>query len=398
MASQRKLDALLFELQAAGSPLHQAKILARAWRTLRELSPTDRRLLARHVGFKGAEELLEGLASKRGTAAPALVLEALAAARSADSDAISDILDGLHGSPVDEQEDAQAPELSVTPEPVVIEGAPAADEDHREDADDVDAALGELRAVQSVAGGAVDQVRRESSSNEAGQRGVSRDPRGSAEDRAASIDRGEVEGGGDVGDPDRNGAAVEAPPTPATKLSPPVLTPPAVMRPVPVDWSRWHAVETSRMAPSPKPPPGPPEEHALPPFDARAVLGALGAQNSVISQLRVLRRELEGFMGSSVDTLLQVLEVFPDGWARRRALCAMLEAGLPADSGDAIALVASLGRDSDRGWCLGILARDGRLWGSLLEQALELLGSRGVRRRVEAATRRPSGAPGNFGV
>ena len=58
MSTQRQLSALLYELQHARSPLAQARVLARAWRTVRELGPTDRKLLARHVGFEGAEELL----------------------------------------------------------------------------------------------------------------------------------------------------------------------------------------------------------------------------------------------------------------------------------------------------------------------------------------------------
>ena len=65
MSNQRKLTALLHELQNARSPLAQARVLARAWRTVRELSPTDRRLLARHAGFDGAEEILEGLKDVR---------------------------------------------------------------------------------------------------------------------------------------------------------------------------------------------------------------------------------------------------------------------------------------------------------------------------------------------
>ena len=89
MSSQRKLNALLFELQTARSPLQQAKTMARAWRTIRELSPTDRRLLARHAGFAGAEEMLEGLASRKGGLAPAALLGALSKARDADGTTVS---------------------------------------------------------------------------------------------------------------------------------------------------------------------------------------------------------------------------------------------------------------------------------------------------------------------
>ena len=92
MSTQRKLTALLYELQHARSPLAQARVLARAWRTVRELSPTDRRLLARHAGFDGAEEILEGLSQRKGGLAPAMLLRVLANARGTDGSAVSELL------------------------------------------------------------------------------------------------------------------------------------------------------------------------------------------------------------------------------------------------------------------------------------------------------------------
>ncbi|MCJ7754230.1 MAG: hypothetical protein MUP13_06675, partial [Thermoanaerobaculales bacterium] len=95
MSVQRQLNALLFELQTAQSPLAQAKILARSWRTLRDLSPTDRRLLARHAGFDGAEQILEGLATKKKGFAPAALLQMLNKARASDGATVAGILAGL---------------------------------------------------------------------------------------------------------------------------------------------------------------------------------------------------------------------------------------------------------------------------------------------------------------
>ena len=40
LSTQRQLTALLHELQHARSPLAQARVLARGWRTVRQLSPT----------------------------------------------------------------------------------------------------------------------------------------------------------------------------------------------------------------------------------------------------------------------------------------------------------------------------------------------------------------------
>jgi hypothetical protein len=382
---QQQLNALLFELQAADSPLHQARALARAWRTVRELNPTDRRLLARHVTFAGAEELLEGLAGTRGRLAPALVLEALSQLRSADADAVAEVVTGLRDSERRRDVFRQgAGTAAAVLENETVENIVATAGDELAEANDVDSALGELRAVQMQTEG----VR--STGPRAPEIG-----NGSGEDEPVSL---QPPAGAAIASADRDAVADEPEqPTVAaademddvrgkamlrTKLSRPAPPP----RPEVVDWKRWDTPEMgARPDQTPTEGAEPTGEGQPPPFAARAILGALGAEHSLISQLRVLRRELSGFEGSSLDTLRQVLEVFPDGWSRRRALCAMLEAGLPADAGEAIELVALLERESDRGWCLGILARAGRLWGPHLQQALELVRSPAARRRIETA-------------
>jgi hypothetical protein len=119
-------------------------------------------------------------------------------------------------------------------------------------------------------------------------------------------------------------------------------------------------------------------------------MGAMGAAPSVLSQLTVLRRELSGFRGSSIGTLRQLMESFPDGWARRRAVCALLDAEIPAGVEDALELVSGLGRELDRSWCLGLLARRGELRGSVLTRALDLVASPHGRRRLTRIIREES--------
>jgi hypothetical protein len=51
------------------------------------------------------------------------------------------------------------------------------------------------------------------------------------------------------------------------------------------------------------------------------------------------------------------------------------EAGIPAETRDALELDSCLGRELDRRWCLGLLARKGDLRGALLSQALDLVAS-----------------------
>ena len=90
------LTALVFELQRARSPSEKARALARAWRTVRGLSASERRLLAREVGFDGAEDLIEGLAGKSdGAFSPAAVLEALGKMKRDNNLSFGGLLAGL---------------------------------------------------------------------------------------------------------------------------------------------------------------------------------------------------------------------------------------------------------------------------------------------------------------
>jgi hypothetical protein len=325
MNTQRKLTALLHELQHARSPLAQARVLARAWRTVRELSPTDRRLLARHAGFDGAEDILEGLSKRKGGLAPAMLLRVLANARATDGSAVSELLAAFRDPERRDEALSLGAELAsdLLAEPPAEETTP-----------EIGDAIEELQAVK------------------------------------ASI----------IETPEEALAALNAPePEPMPEPEPEAPPPPPV-----VDWSRWREPMASS-----EPEHAPREEEPLPPsasgsrrFEARAVMGALGAQQSVFSQLRVLRRELSGFAGSSTDTLRELIETFPDGWARRRALCALLETGIPAEARGALELVSCLGRELDRRWCLGLLARKGDLRGALLSRALDLVDSDYSKRRL----------------
>jgi len=358
MSTSRKLNTLLFELQTAGSPLQQAKILARGWRTLRELSPTDRRLLAKHAGFDGAEEILEGLA-KRGGLSPAMLLRVLANARSTDATAVGELLSAVR-NPLRRDEAVTrgidlARDLLADPEGVG-EGEP----------EEVGEALGELRAVDSATQeGLEEALAALNALEEADEDDDAEEPAG-------------------IPDPEPQAAPEpESPPEPEPEIEPSPVVPPIV------DWSRWQTPSPTHRAV-----PTPPEVSIEPVddvvsrrFDPQLLPGALGAELSVLSRLIVLRRELSGIAGSSVETLRELVESFEDGWARRRALTAFLEEGIPESAGDALELVATLGRESDRRWCLGILASRGDLEGPRLDRALELVTSPSARRRIELAAR-----------
>jgi len=353
MSNQRKLTALLHELQNARSPLAQAKVLARAWRTVRELSPTDRRLLTRHAGFDGAEEILEGLGQRKGGLAPATLLRVLANARGTDGSTVSELLAAIR----DPQRRDEAISLGAE-----LASDLLAEPEPEEPAAEIGEAIEELQAVEKsiietpeealIALNALESER--------------------VEDIEPSL----------VPEPETE-VARDSEPVPESE---PESEPPPSPQPPIVDWGRWHeAPPSGRPAPTPREVTRPSFSDAgATRFEAHAVVEAIGAEHSVLSQLRVLRRELSGFTGSSIDTLRELIKAFPDGWARRRALCALLEAGIPAKPRQALELVSCLGREFDRRWCLGILARKGALIGTLLNRALDLVDSDFSKRRLTA--------------
>lgn len=375
MGNQRKLNAILFELQAAQSPVAQAKIIARAWRTVRELSPTDRKLLARHAGFDGAEEILDGLAKHRGGFAPAMLLQMLSKARAGDGQSVSQVISALRDP--ERRQETIARGLDVASELLV---RPEAGRDV-----EFGQALNELQAVEDAVAETPEEAL--AALNELDSMVQSQDPMSEIE-----LQRREPE----PEKPTDESAVTNVPIPPQPSLKSAVPEPPVVPasaqlppkeRSKAIDWERWDLESSgvpreSLRTEEESRPHRPPDSRR---FDAKTVMGALGAEGSVFSQLRVLHREVAGFAGSSVETLGDLIEGFPDGWARRRALSALIRAGIPAEARDAVMLIATLENERDRSWCLGTLARRGDLRGPVLRQALALLSSEFTRRRLEGA-------------
>lgn len=351
MGNQQKLTALLHELQHARSPLAQARVLARGWRTVRDLSPTDRRLLARHAGFDGAEEILEGLSLPKGGMAPAMLLRVLTNARGTDGSTVSELLAAFR----DPQRRDEAFSLGAE-----LASDLLAEPETEETPTEIEEAIEELQAVEEP---------------------IIETP----EEALAALNTLDPEHDdtlepAPVTEPEPGPEMVREP-EPKPEPDPPPSPPPPI-----VDWSRWQEEKASRRpAPTPREATRPQaSDVGTRSFESRAVLEAMGAEQSVLEQLRFLRRQLSGFAGSGTGTLRELIAAFPDGWARRRALCALLEAGIPARPREALELVSCLGRELDRRWCLGILARKGDLRGTTLSRALDLLDSDFSKRRLAA--------------
>ena len=370
MSVQRQLNALLFELQTAQSPLAQAKILARSWRTLRDLSPTDRRLLARHAGFDGAEQILEGLATKKKGFAPAALLQMLNKARASDGATVAGILASLR-DPSQREE-------------TVVRGADLVSEVFRdrigdERPQDIVDALDELHSVKQVVQETPEEALAALNALQSEAARLGAPPPPLATTRGAGADPPAPAA--------PRSTAPAAPPKPKAQPQPkpqPLRKAPTRVAPS-EGWDRLG--ENPRRDPSAtgartgdreRTPVAPGSS----PFDAGAVFAALGAASSSFSRLRVLDREMQGFQGSSLGTLRELIENFPDGWVRRRALVALITAGVPPDAAQALLLIAGLEREVDRRWCLGALAQRGDLKGPMLEKSLGLVSSPAGRRRL----------------
>jgi hypothetical protein len=128
-----------------------------------------------------------------------------------------------------------------------------------------------------------------------------------------------------------------------------------------------------------------PEEVALEPGPEPTNLSErLALTGTVLSRLQrfnALRGEMRDLEGS---TLGQLLKSLPPGWARRRALSRLYEAGIPEDLQDALALLDTQERRADRLWCLSVLVDSRTLSpdekGTLLARAE----SPAFRRRLES--------------
>lgn len=123
-----------------------------------------------------------------------------------------------------------------------------------------------------------------------------------------------------------------------------------------------------------------------PPAVADAALrlaGELSVEPRVLARLRRLYASAGGLAAAPRASLVAVLECFPAGWARRRALERLLAAGHPASVAEAIALVEALARPSERLWALTTLAASRPLNGIEREALLAAVPSPALRRRLE---------------
>jgi len=329
MADTEKLRDLLREMERARSPLQRLRLVALAWRTVRGLSQEEREGLALKVGMAEAGELVERLAAKDGGVAPTELLEAIHAAETTDPGKLRRLATGIRGVIRDPEQRRGLLHRAVEALDAAAEAAlPAA-------------------ATTVVA----EQIT---------------PPEGLPRPQPAEV----------AAAPAPEPAPAPRPasaPAPRAKPAPPPRTTPAAARPLP-------ARPSTPAPPSPPAPPARSDESAG--FESPFEAPPRATRRDLVERLSALRRRAALLRGEGLDRLRQELHDLPPGWARRRALCALLEEGLPVTTDGALGLIADLPAERDRAWCLAALLARREVARQELETALELVSSSAARRRL----------------
>jgi hypothetical protein len=287
---------------------------------LRTLSPQDRLHVATQIGLDGADDLVEALAAHQGTTPPAELMKAINQVQTIDPATVKTLAAKMR----DPRQRNQVIGQGLKALESALTGAEAKPPAARP------AAPPPPGTPPVVVKPATSWPLREASSPPPQAPAKSPAPAAVPEPAPAPVP---------PPPPAPVPVAPSAPPTPQPAAAPPVVvaTPaavPAVVKPV-----------------------EPPREPAPP---TRATLAeGLAAVHVLTSRFRLLRRQMDEIRRLTPAELRGILEVFPDGWARRRALLELMAAGVPERTADALSLVEALQAPRDRSWCLGALA-DGR--------------------------------------
>jgi hypothetical protein len=320
MSTSPELAVLIGVLQRTSSPKQRLAMLLRAWRQVRRLSAEERSRLALHLGVEGASELLEELAERHDALPTEELLPLLEELKDIEPGRFRVLLRRLR----DPRQRAELLDrgLDVARERLLAELATGG-----EDA----AALVESppKAPPKEPG--------------IGAATVARPPATPA--------------------PAPQPASPETPPASADRPPPsrrekPSLPPPPRLRPVPREKPSRVVAPRSRTPPTRRVSARPPADR---PVESRAgsaskLAEELRSTASLVARFRLLRLAVDRLDTDSVTAVREILEAFPAGWARRRALQALFRAGVPESREAALALVRELERPTERRWCLHTLA------------------------------------------
>ena len=317
------LPELVDQLGRTHSPFERLKILARAWGLLRKMTPQERMTVAAQLGLDHADDLVEVIAKRSGTQASPALISMIEKAQVKGTAQLPGLIADLRDP------GKRAERLRQGAQTLLEEAAPA-------------------RPVPPPAPAPA-----------APQPKVLQPPPAVAAPAPVPLQP-------------------PPPPVPAPAAPPAVVAPPAPPPPPAPAAPAPKMQEPAPVAP-PKPQPAP----ASMPAGDYGLAGELAAASSLTARFHALRQHLAEVKGTSAEQLRAVLETFPDGWARRRALLELLRSGAVAGLRDALGLVESLGTERDRVWCLGALTDSRSLSDNEKEALLAMAGSRSARRRLE---------------
>lgn len=174
-------------------------------------------------------------------------------------------------------------------------------------------------------------------------------------------------------------AAPPKPPPPPSQAAPP---PAAPAPPAPPPAPAPVVAAPAPPPPAPRPVPEPPRAPVKAPAVA-ALAERLAAVPALTARFRLLRRSMGDAKQLSAADLRALVDVFPDGWARRRAVLELLRAGVPGKTAEALPLVSTLSSERDRAWCVGELIDSRDVPEGDREAVLGAVTSPTARRRLE---------------
>jgi hypothetical protein len=373
---------LIERLRSTPSRRERLRLLLEGWRTVRSLSPADRLLVARELGFDGAEQLVEEIAQRRGTSVEE-ILGALRRDEESEAPRLGGLLRGLvdpkrRGSTIDRLLDAASAWVADldtlrTEEQTAGDQLPPTPDLPDEDSEPDEGPADEPEAEVAVPPGLPPLT------DKPGKIEVAMEAR---EEHVAEVG----EALETVTEPDATEqfdlAAVEDTERPGDS------------KPFDAEQDLEVADELEADAPQPKVEEpihiDAPEPIPLSPVrvvDTRAVVDELEATGSLLGRLGELARRLSELVGAGASELHGVVESFPEGWPRRRALEVLLRSGLPADLREALALVYRLDRPSERMWALTALAMTREFTARDEEALLAAADTPAIRRRLKLRLR-----------
>jgi hypothetical protein len=366
---------LIQRMRTTPSRRGRLRLAIEGWKTIRDLSPTDRLLVARELGIDGAEQLVEEIAKRRGGSVEQ-ALESLRLSDDSEQVGLGDIVRGLvepssRKSTIDRLLDAASTwvadldTLKEGPQQITQEGESAGPEHGEIPVEPVE--LHEpvppiLPPVPEEGEEAAEQdefLEEETAGDDAPPEEVSEVVSEEAEPEPVEAEEKPEEPAPD-----------EVEDAPSVAEAPPPESPPTVAEKTPVE-----KVERASVFQRAE-------------LDLPGVVAGLAAQRSLSGRLGALTRSLPELAGARTEEIHTLLESFPEGWARRRALVTLLRAGLPAELGDALDLIRGLDRESARMWALTALASRPDLSPADREILLEAATTPAMRRRLKLRLRR----------